>query len=189
MKNNVVKEIDHAIKDIWMHEIRFEYDHYYLLKEDTLKNALYHHLRNRLDPLLTKNHLRIYTEFTDGPLQGSGRRADIAIVEIDEACDVKYLKHFVKEVVCIIEIKYKSDYTSGANHIRSDFSKLEYYIKKLKINCQYYMISLFEADDEQIPWLEETEIQRWAEGKVTELNASYNKNGEMKFYKCSHNQR
>ena len=45
---NIIQVIDEAIVSIWEHEIKADYENGWLLKEDTLKNALYFHLRNRL---------------------------------------------------------------------------------------------------------------------------------------------
>ena len=44
----IMRIIDEAIKSIWVNEIRNDYENRRLLKEDTLKNALYFHLRNRI---------------------------------------------------------------------------------------------------------------------------------------------
>ncbi|WP_157076572.1 hypothetical protein [Sutcliffiella cohnii] len=40
---NIISQIDLAIKSIWMKHIKKDYNNQYLLKEDTLKNAIYHH--------------------------------------------------------------------------------------------------------------------------------------------------
>lgn len=52
-----------AITAIWEKEIKEDYINGWLLKEDTLKNALYYHLRNRLGALLDENNIRIFTEY------------------------------------------------------------------------------------------------------------------------------
>lgn len=40
--------IDRVIKEVWVLNISKDYKSFFLLKEDTLKNALYYHLRTRL---------------------------------------------------------------------------------------------------------------------------------------------
>ncbi|WP_163581428.1 hypothetical protein [Gracilibacillus saliphilus] len=48
IKNNVMKEIDLVIKNIWKEDLSIDYDQNYRLKEDSMKNAFYFHLRTRL---------------------------------------------------------------------------------------------------------------------------------------------
>ena len=80
ISKNVLKEIDRAVKEIWLNEVVNDYDDGFLFKEDSLKCCLYYHLRNRLEKLLKDNNLRIYPEFYFSELK---YRADIAIVEMD----------------------------------------------------------------------------------------------------------
>ena len=47
INKEITTEINNAIKYIWEYDIKQDYNKYYLLKEDTLKNALYFHLRNK----------------------------------------------------------------------------------------------------------------------------------------------
>lgn len=68
----IIRIIDEAIKSIWVNEIRNDYENRRLLKEDTLKNALYFHLRNRIGWLCDECDLRIFTEFTDDKFRGTG---------------------------------------------------------------------------------------------------------------------
>ncbi len=44
IKNNVMKEIDLAIKNVRKEDLSIDYDQNYLLKEDSMKNAFYFHL-------------------------------------------------------------------------------------------------------------------------------------------------
>lgn len=99
ISQNVLIEIDKAIKEIWLNEIVNDYDEGLLLKEDSLKCSLYHHMRNKLDYILKENSLRIYPEFYFKSLK---YRADIAIVEIEENSDKEYLADMVKNVIAII---------------------------------------------------------------------------------------
>jgi hypothetical protein len=48
----VLKIIDRAIRNTWLDKISKDHKSFYLLKEDTLKNALYYHLRTELASLL-----------------------------------------------------------------------------------------------------------------------------------------
>lgn len=63
-KKQLISIIDRTIRDIWKNEIAFDYEDGWLLKEDTLKNAIYFHLRTKLGKLFEKNDVRIFTEFT-----------------------------------------------------------------------------------------------------------------------------
>lgn len=79
-----LERIDSALKKVWQEDIMNDYDYDFLFKEDTLKNALYYHLRYEIgDSFLKHNLLRIYTEYDLG-LDGNGVRqiADIAIVRM-----------------------------------------------------------------------------------------------------------
>lgn len=71
MNEKIIKIIDETIKAIWKNEIAEDYKKHWLLKEDTLKNAFYFHLRNQLDELLCNNDIRIFTEFTDDKFWGT----------------------------------------------------------------------------------------------------------------------
>lgn len=96
ISEDVIIEIDKVIKEIWLNEIVDDYDEGFLLKEDSLKCALYHHMRSKLSIVLEKNNLRIYPKFYFKELK---YRADIAIVEIDPDSDSIYLADRVKNVV------------------------------------------------------------------------------------------
>ena len=85
--NKIMVKIDRTIKEIWLSEIKEDLSNSYILYEDTLKNAFYFHLRNKLGDLLERNDIRIFTEFHDGGLAGKGVVADIAIVKIGDNRD------------------------------------------------------------------------------------------------------
>jgi len=103
--------IDRVIKEVWKNEIRNDYNNGYLLHEDTLKNALYYYLRQRLGRLLEEENIRIFAEFNSGPLSGKGVRADLAIVKIDDDCADKLEDRIIK-VYALIELKYENRYGS-----------------------------------------------------------------------------
>lgn len=175
--------IDRAIKNIWVDKISKDYDSFYLLKEDTLKNALYYHLRTELASLLEKHNLRIYTEFYHG-----GFIADLAIVKLnDDPGNNEYLIDDIENVLAIIELKYKSCGTM--KFFEDDVLKIKNYIDaKPSASTQYYLAFIHEAEYEYIEddsWLT-LEQQVWAKDRLTELSGHYI-DGEMTWTVLSHN--
>ncbi|MEF2246403.1 hypothetical protein [Paenibacillus sp. IITD108] len=78
-------EVDRAIKEIWINNISTDYTNGFLLLEDSLKNALYSHLRTKLtDRFLLSNNIRIFTELKTE----NNERIDIAVVRIDDNKDI-----------------------------------------------------------------------------------------------------
>lgn len=184
----IMKQIDYAIKMSWYKDIAEDYCNGYLLKEDTLKNALYFHIRKRLDNLFQMTNIRMYTEYNEGALKKNNMRADIAIVEIDPDSEKYYLGDRVENVLAIIELKYASE----INYIYTDVEKIKEY-KKIKDleNCQFYLGFLNEAIyTERQYWLDKRQTNNWAKNCVTELDAckyeNY-RNGEMAFSVYSYN--
>ena len=193
MDTKILHEINHAINLIWEHDIKNDYSNNYLLKEDTLKNALYFHIRNRLGVLLDKYNIRIFTEFNNDKFTGTGYRADMVLAVIDDDSDKEFLGDCIKEYLCIIELKYKGEVFSAVEPICEDFTKTKNYIENMNLgNPQYYIATIWEYPDAKTAWLDEwkdrtnTPDASWAKGKLTELNASYDKDGEMRFYVISH---
>jgi len=183
MNQEIINQIDTTLKYIWKYDIKQDYDKSYLLKEDTLKNALYYHLRNKLGALLEKHNLRIYTEFTDNIFNRTNYRPDIVIAEINPESEECYLGNCVTKIVSIIEIKFKNDSYSAIKNIESDYDKIHWYIDNLSSDIKYYMATIWEAEDDATTWIRKNAA--WAKGKLTELNASY-ENDEMRFYVCDH---
>lgn len=183
--------IDKVIKELWLEDIAADYDAHRLLKEDCLKNCFYYHLRRRLgDDFLEENRLQIFTEFNDGPLHGTGKRADIAIVKLMPEGEDGYLGHlrnYIEDVVAIIELKHKNG-QSATEEIYKDFQKLKDYIQKDKIDCQYYEGVIHEVQWEEKAWLDKRSTNNWAKGKVTELVASCNEDYEIEFDVFSYNE-
>ena len=176
--------IDEAIKSIWVNEIRNDYENRRLLKEDTLKNAMYFHLRNRIGWLCDECDLRIFTEFTDWNFHGTRKIPDMVIARMDMQRDVQYWGHAVKDCLAVIEFKYKAN-AGAVKDIEDDCDKLRYYIEELKIVSNLYMATIWECTDDPTTWIPEDDA--WAKGKVTELNASYaRKTGEPQFYVAPH---
>lgn len=179
----IQKTIDRAIKNIWVGKISKDHESFYLLKEDTLKNALYYHLRTELASLLEKHNLRIYTEFYHG-----GFIADLAIVKLnDEPGNKEHLKDDIENVLAIIELKYKS--CSTMKFFEDDVLKIKSYIDATpSATAQYYLAFIHEAEYEYIEddsWLT-LEQQKWAKDRLTELSGHYI-DGEMKWTVLSHN--
>lgn len=183
MNKEILTQIDNTIKYIWTYDIKQDYDNKYLLKEDTLKNAFYFHLRNKMSSLLEQYNLRIYTEFTDNIFKGTNHRPDIIIAKIDPNSEENYLGDWITEVVSIIEIKYQSDSYSAIKNIESDYEKIRWYTENLSVDAKYYMATIWEVEDSATTWIRKN--AKWAKGKLTELNASY-ESDEMRFYIYEH---
>ena len=177
----ILKEINNIIKSIWVNDIKLDYDNGHLLKEDTLKNSLYFHLRTKLSDILEENDLRIFTEYNSGIFKGTEYRPDMVIAKVDFDCDSNNYEDWIQECLCIIEIKYKQGFHSSES-ISKDFDKIKLYIENFKSDCQYYMATIWEYEDEATSWIDNDE---WAKGKLTELNASF-ENDEMRFYVIQH---
>ncbi len=184
MDKEVLDTIHRRIKYIWEEKIKEDYDDGWLLGEDTLKNALYYHMRKELSVLFTENNLRIFTEFTDGEFRGSKKRPDMVIATVDLNKDNDYYGDNIKECIAVIEIKFKA--SKYSNCIYDDYDKLQGYIDDLGINARLYMATIWEEFDEPTTWIRKNAA--WAKGKVTELNASYIKNSdyETQFYVYDH---
>lgn len=186
MDEKIISKIDETVKSIWKNEIADDYKKHWLLKEDTLKNAFYFHLRNQLGELLSNNDIRIFTEFTDDKFRGTNFRPDIVIAEMDFDRHSDYFGDDVKTCIAVIELKYKNS-TVPAKTILNDYDKLHKYVKKLKLDskCKLYMATIWEREDEETYW--EDENSEWAKDRLTELNASYvPKTKDMRFYISEH---
>lgn len=181
----LMKLIDQTLKDIWQNEIKSDYECGWLLKEDTLKNALYFHLRSKLGTVLKYNNVRIFTEFTDCEFKGTGYRPDIVIARVDMNAPSKYWGDDVTECLAVIEIKYKAGLTPH-HDIIADYEKLKHYAQKLDVTAKLYMATIWEYKDVPSNW--ERKNAAWAKGRLTELNASYARenDGEMQFYVWEH---
>ena len=177
-----LRKIDRSIKEVWIKNISKDYTNLHLLKEDTLKNSFYFHLRRKLGTIfLEENAIRIYTEFNDGDLKGVGFRADIAIVEIGDNVD-GYLGDNIKSIIAIIEFKYGGAYMPDSNFY-DDISKVKNYIKNCKINCLYYLSFIIEKEYPYPNWLDGRQSNNWANKRVTVSNfAEANKASENQYF-------
>ena len=180
----IIQIIDEAIETIWVNEIRNDYENKRLLKEDTLKNAMYFHLRNRIGWLCDECDLRIFTEFTDREFKHTRMIPDMVIAKVNMASDAPYWGDAVTECVAVIELKYKNSFTASQD-IYEDYDKLRFYIEDLGVKCKLYMGTIWECEDEQTTWARKNAA--WAIGKVTELNASISRStGKPQFYVAEH---
>lgn len=172
------EKIDSVIKEIWEANISQDYKNSHLLKEDTLKNSFYYHLRRKLGTkFLEDNCIRIFTEFNDADLKGSGFRADIAIVEMGEDIN-PYLGDDVKSIIAIIELKFKNKYTSY-DVFYKDIEKTKIYIKDLNVNCLYYLGFIHEKEHEKDTiYLDGRQTSNWANKKVAILSANREIDGD-----------
>ena len=187
MKTNdtdeIVLTIDRAIKEVWINEIREDLDKSYILYEDTLKNAFYFHLRNKLKKLLVKNNIRIFTEFHDGKLSGKGVIADIAIVKIGDT-EEGHIKDNIEKIYAMIELKYKGA-QAPIDPFVSDVKKMVEYIKDKELEeCQFYLGFIHEGefDIKEISWIQNKKQERLVQGRLTELSACYYTNQDEMVY-------
>ena len=180
IKKAVKKEIDKAIKRIWITEICEEYGDGLLVREASIQCSLYHHLRNQLKYILDENNLYIYPEFYFSQFR---YRADIAICEMDMCMETYDLHDRLKDIAAIIELKYGG----SSNYIKGDIPKLKNYVQSLGFDCQYYFGSIDErAKCERLPLLDRRSTNNWANGCFTELNAG-RLDGTMYFEVNSYN--
>ena len=180
----MLKLIDDTIKNSWENEIAYDYDEGWLLKEDTLKNAFYFHLRTKLGKIFDKNDIRIFTEFRDDKFKNSSFIPDMVITKIGENGNTNYYGDDIEECLCVIEFKFKTGYNT-VGVIYNDYQKLCDYTQMLGIDCKLYMATIWEYEDEATNW--ERKNAAWARNRLTELNASYIPDTtDMRFYVFEH---
>ncbi len=172
VNKRIIKEIDKAIKEIWKNEIAEDYIEKYLLREDSLKSALYFHMRNRLDDLLYENNMRIFTEYWISSLK---YRADMVIVKVENSDDYAYIADAVTDIVAVIELKYKANGDEAtAAEIKQDIWKFKDYVQVGGMTeTQFYFGVIYEVDCDYLQWMDNRSINNWADGRVTELDAGY----------------
>ena len=182
-----MQENSNTIKYVWQYDIPRDYKNKLLLKEDTLKNSLYFHIRTRIGSLLEKYNIMIFTEFNTDKFRHSGFRADIVIAQIDlDKANNEFLGDCVKNFISIIELKFKGDFKTASDIIYSDYTKIEKYIKSLSLGerCHYYIATIWECYPDTKWWIDKD--TPWAKGKLTELNADLDIRDNMKFYIKEH---
>lgn len=170
MNINIKRIIDNAIKEIWCNNIKYDYENFSLLKEDTLKNSFYFHLRNKLtDRFLEENRLKIYTEYYH-----DGLRADLVIAQLCEEPGFNgHLRNDVVDILAVVEMKYK--YVTNTDPFKKDIVKVKNYLKNLNYkDCLYYLAFIHEVINprKDYLWITKRDI-KWAKGRVTELNGYF----------------
>ena len=166
--------IDRALKQIWMESIQDDYLEDRLPNEDTLKNAICHHLRQRLtDRWLGDNRLRIFTEY---PLH-ENERADLAVVRLKPnsgADDGESLFDKVEEKLCLVECKFKGD-GAGLDPFILDVNKVNKYAhQKDYASCLFYLATIDEGawEEDEARLLDRRQMRGWGR-RVVELTCSY----------------
>ncbi len=180
----LLDKIHSTLIAVWETKIKEDYENGWLFREDTLKNAIYFHLRKELETLFDENDIRIYTEFTGGEFAHSRYRPDMVIARVDMEYD-GYWCDAIKDCLAVIEIKFKYGFAPNKD-IYADYKKLEDYIRNVNTHGHLYMATIWEYWDDATSWIEDDDT--WAKGKVTELNASYipDSDREMRFYHVAH---
>lgn len=175
--NMNVNKLDQIIKNTWLKDIKDDYDHNLILNEDTMKNAIYFHLRKYFESTPEFNDLCIFTECTCYGFSSLSYRPDMIIVDTKS-----------DEIVAVFEMKYKSKYCYKVEDlVYRDFKKLKSYMNTLDTvhqKCQYYVVAITLGDFDRANWLDER--SKWAKGKVAELIA-YEPNGVLEFQVIPHN--
>lgn len=180
----VRREIDRAIKTVWLKEICEDYGSGRLLREASLQCSLYYHLRSHLEQLLIENDLFIYPEFYIPELK---YRADMGIVQVNLS-ENGSLYDRVTDVAAIIELKLEGGLSQGTlDVIKADLQKMRQYAKQIGENCQCYFGVIYQSECEWLYWLDRRSTEHWANGRMTELNAG-KLDGVMTFEVNSYNQ-
>ena len=171
LKDNV--DLVHStIKEVWKNNISSDYEKNFLLKEDTLKNAFYFHLRRKLgEAFLQKNNLAIFTEYYVPELK---QRVDLVVVEIDPIkAQSGYLGDAVKSIIAIVEMKYKGN-GAADDVFEGDVEKVLNYSQLYTEEITKFYVAFIREKyfyaDEVTYFLDEENISK-AKGKLIELLA------------------
>lgn len=165
-----MKKLDRVIKEIWKNELQNDFKNNLILNEDTLKNALYHHLRAHFEKDKSFSDLLIFTECNDYEFFNLKYRPNLIIATKNHEKKSTYKDIHINDVIAIFELKYKSDNCFKVeDKIYHDFDKLKSY-KNIYPNCQFYNMAITLGDFDRAEWLDINEDE-WAIGCVTELIA------------------
>ncbi|GMR68092.1 hypothetical protein ACQVOM_25810 [Bacillus basilensis] len=180
MNHEIIEKIDIAIKKVWKEDLKIDYANYFLLKEDSLKNAFYFHLRSRLgEDFLHSNNLRIFTEYYI-----NGERIDLAIVEIDSiAVEDYHLSDCVTRVLVAVEMKYK-DASVSDDIFYKDVNKILSFINSWGDETKHYLAFIQEKylkKQDLVNWLDDEQASK-VKGKVTELYAYWDQDSDEAFW-------
>lgn len=156
--------LDQLIKDTWVTNIKKDYEEKYLYMEDSLKNALYHHLRSKID---LSGDVRIYTEFR----LSCGRRVDIAIVKVDfEKARSHHLSESIHSIEALIEIKYIKAGLPDKDFYK-DLKKLsDYYISYPGAKLYAAFIHEEHYSKEDLRWIDYANLSDETKSNINEIS-------------------
>jgi hypothetical protein len=178
---SVEERVDRELKLLWRRDTPRDYRRQMLFREDSLKAAIYHHLRRRLtDSLLVAEGIRVWTDFGLDNYQ----RADIAVVRL-----VPESTFEVESILAIVECKCKAAWVS-LDYFQQDVDKVRYLSRLAAFrNALFYLASIWERPVEptNLSMLLKRQQESWGK-RVAELvgyKTSYQ--GPMRFTVLSHN--
>jgi hypothetical protein len=172
--------VDDAIKHVWLQDIKRDHALHSLLMEASMQSALYHHLRNRLgEQFFSYFDIHLFCEW---PYKVGDKlqKADLAFVQLnsDKVKD-NHLKDSAKEVIAIIELKYKGG-INAQEPFDSEIIKIQTFEKSLSGKEPYkdtfYYLGFFDESviekgyslDDHDRWLKSA----WAQNKLAILFAN-----------------
>jgi len=165
---SIYKKIHETIIEVWRYDIKSDYNLHFLLKEDTLKNAMYYHIRNRLgDTFIKDNHLAIFTEYAIY----TNQKIDLVVVKLDvEKAKNDYLGNCVEEIIAIVEMKYKGQYVPEKFFI-NDVEKILAYTNQFTFKGTKFFLTFIREryfyEDEVTNFL--SKFENLPSGKIVEL--------------------
>jgi len=162
-----IQYLKSLIISIWQNDISTDYSKHFLLKEDTLKNAIYYHLRRKLgENYLHQHRLRIFTEFTI-----AGQRMDLVVAQVDvDKAEGEHLQLSVDRIVVAMELKYKS--STADTEFKKDVRKVVDFLQNPTLSkCHFFVGFIQEVSFDKpvdFTWLDD-EQRVQSKGRVTEL--------------------
>lgn len=165
---SIYTKVHQTIMDVWRYDIKSDYNHHFLLKEDTLKNAMYYHIRNRLgDTFIKDNNLAIFTEY----YIDTNQKIDLVVVEIDvDKAKNDYLGNCVEEIIAIVEMKYKGRNVSE-KHFINDVEKVLVFTNQFKSMATKFFLAFIREKyfhaDEVTNFL--SDYEGYPSGRIVEL--------------------
>ena len=167
-EKEIVCFIDRTIKKVWNSNLLDDYDDYYLLREDSLKCALYYHLRRKLSFLQKKYDIRIYPEFY---VQDLKYRADLAIVKVDFEKETKDFRDKVENILALVELKFVGGNSQNVlDAVKRDVTKMHDYYS-IRPDTQYYCGVIYEAEFDELKLIDKRSTNYWADGNLAILKA------------------
>lgn len=79
------------------------------------------------------------------------------------------------KVVAVFELKYvntSNNDKATEQWIMDDIKKFKRYIQEGQLNAQFYLAVIYENERKRMNWIDQRSSKHWANGKVTELDAS-----------------